>query len=254
MRTLLSLPVEILEAILEAVSSLVSSSDLSFQDLVALSKTCKLLHSLSLHHIYNDISPYHHWLLARTLITRPDIAQFVKQLSLECSWSESEEVDFPPEVDDYWERKAEGHSYEKPGDPDGMTDFWTLEPLFIAAPNIEEVVLQRFSLIRKTKAELRQLKRIEFVWSCIDAKELGRLLKLCPNLEELIFASSGGSVFLDAEPFTLAEAKEEILTNAPTLKRFRLDLRSDEEPGENEFQAAREEFAERGIRFELVGH
>jgi hypothetical protein len=300
MPTLLTLPVELLEAILEAISSLISSFDLSLQDLAAFSQTCKILYRSSLRHLYNDVSTEQHWLLARTLITRPDLAQLVKTLSLPCDWSDEEDI--PPEVDDYWERKAEGHSEENRADPTGMTDvvsslcpnleeldgynilsgtpyFWTpnllpklanvciysaddsevtahfceLEPLFRAAPNIKDMQVQRFHDVRETDVELTQLMRIDFVWSCIDAEQLRHLLKMFPNLEELVFTSAGTSLYHDTEPFTVREAKEVILANAPRLKVFWMtpDSEATEDLDGRDAQNAREEFAERGIEFKL---
>ncbi|KAK4445992.1 hypothetical protein QBC34DRAFT_383665 [Podospora aff. communis PSN243] len=76
---LLNLPVEMVDAILEAVSSL---AELREPSLAALSQTCKVLHDRSARYLYRDVSTKGNWLLARTLIARPDLAKLVKSLDV----------------------------------------------------------------------------------------------------------------------------------------------------------------------------
>ncbi|KAK0642957.1 hypothetical protein B0T16DRAFT_459152 [Cercophora newfieldiana] len=108
MPALPNLPIEILETILEALCSpdyAWDGGDLATpsQTLVSLSQSCQVLHDLTAQHLYRHPEP-NNWLLTRTLITRPDLAQLVRRLWLEHDYDDS---DIPPEVSDFYVRRID---------------------------------------------------------------------------------------------------------------------------------------------------
>ncbi|KAK4187733.1 hypothetical protein QBC35DRAFT_498112 [Podospora australis] len=272
---------------------------------------------------YPELSfPAKWWLFTRTLIQRPDLAEYLTHLYFpsNASWKTPPDDDCPPEViahhrqrhklyleaiaDDRYSgfERGPGFHQELAGDNKPLDlllslcpklelldatidrdvafrpftpglfcslksaafshrgtrygmDLGVLEPLFIAAPNLEKLTFHRCGdgargpSMHGTK--LRKVKSVHFYWSSIPDGSLEYILAMCPNLEELSYEHSGDPVGNDY--FSPREAQNLILEHSHRLREFFWQILDpnlnnwDEE--ETQVEELTEAMEKRGVKF-----
>ncbi|KAK4442774.1 hypothetical protein QBC34DRAFT_443899 [Podospora aff. communis PSN243] len=194
--------------------------------LATLNRTCKALRELTTRRLYAEPRALgtRAWLLARTLVTCPHLAQLVTSLDLSQFKSGGRIVGAPPELVEYYSQKMEqAKSIENTPhdncngavsppttpDPPGRLPYYLLSGL---CPNLESLFCENWGCLPGINYfwapdSMMRLKKFSLDlevcpgtgrqhWHCLhDAWADSALLRAAPNIEELSFSSCFGRAY-----------------------------------------------------------
>jgi hypothetical protein len=109
-------------------------------------------------------------------------------------------------------------------DTEGGYDLSTVEPLLLAAPNLSLLCCETTGCESELPSglKLEHLTTLKLQQCIMDAGDFAHILRLCPNLQVLVY--DGGGACQGYEQFTPQEAAEAVLALTPKLRSFSLDL------------------------------
>ncbi|KAG7288122.1 hypothetical protein NEMBOFW57_007645 [Staphylotrichum longicolle] len=100
---------------------------------------------------------------------------------------------------------------------------YSLNRLYLAAPNIEVFTSAMAAGVGDTDLPLGNVRDLRLDWSCISTGCLRTLLRSCPQLESFAYDANGPTV--GEEQFNAGSVRKLLLRYAPRLKHLHVDLR-----------------------------